>query len=233
MPASSLRVERIELVVECGRGASARFPWPHWVQDDGGEPPGHDPVLHVRADASVFVGEDEPGVIVLRGDASLLEIGTFVAALIEYGAPREEALRALSAQAALAKLVDLDGIVVAGGVRLYSERGLEVSPGCCAGAESFSEWIAPRDESWSPWCGHDPGAYFTVRDDVIDVQLEREVLRALDRASFEAALAACAREARAFCGMLRRWLNERCTPEVASAIAARIERDWGIGAEGV
>lgn len=231
MPASSLRVERIELVVECARGAQSRFPWPHWVRDDESEPPGHDPTLHVRADAGMFVEMDEPGYLALRGDASLLAIGTFVAALIEYGAARDSAARSLSAPAAIAKLIDVESIVVAGGVRVYSEQGLEVSPGCCAGAESFSEWIAPRDDAWSPWCGHDPGAYFTVRDEVIDAQLERDVVRPLDRASFEAALGACVRESRAFCRLLRRWLNDRCTPEVASAIAARIERDWGIGAD--
>jgi hypothetical protein len=224
---STLSVSKIELVVDARARRRQLFDWPHFVEPLDDLSPYFDPAMHVLAARSPDVDAGAPSVLSLDSRISPIEIGSVFAELAQYSLHFEED-EFPSVRAVVAYFAAHEQLVVGGGVRVWSERGVEVFPGCCSGCESFGDWLSPHDASWSPWCGHDPTTRLAVTDAHVKVSTDDVDTALLDRASFERPLDACARETQAFVPRFHQWISERCTPEEATCFTERLRDEWAL-----
>ncbi|MDJ1134969.1 hypothetical protein [Streptomyces iconiensis] len=91
------------------------------------------------------------GFLRLSGEMSAGEVAGVVALLVEYNG-----VEAREPAAAVRELVEADGLVAPGGLRVRDGRsGAVLVPGCCCGLEDWREW-AGLAAGGALWLGHDP-----------------------------------------------------------------------------
>lgn len=190
---------------------------------------GFDPALHE------LVGEEAGLWLALDDAADALDVGAVFAGLFQY--PEEEREPGGDPRAWLLRLDVASQVVptVIGGVRVMSEDETVIPVPCCTDTDTWAQWRTPivADGSWSPRACHNPSLQFTVRDRVVEVELDfdgdapKETLR-LDRESLAAAIVAADSRVRAFAASAQRWIEDRCTPEESVRVTQWIHRALGL-----
>ena len=199
------------------------MPWPHWVG-----------ALPTAEEAHGFVPAATPEHPFRRGEfwrairltreTDILELGTVMAEICLYASDAtDEPADVLSA------LADVETVVVGGGIELIVDDELVSTPGCCAGLETWREWIAFVDGGMhAPWCGHDPETAFSrlPTGEIVVARAGRQAV--LDRDVLRSALAVVERELGGFASNLQRWLAN-VAPHLMPRLATKLASDLSLG----
>lgn len=166
----------------------------------------------------------------LSGETNEQEIGAVAWQLVLYNRlSTVEPLRAVSTA---------DSLVLPGGLAFEDDAGRLITPGCCAGLETWRECSSVPSKGGSPWMGHDPAPWIEDTGEVLRVWADGG-LSALQQDEFyidfrrdELAFQLRRVEAdlQAFLGRLRSWAQEH-DPARAAAFAARFDQMFEISRE--
>jgi hypothetical protein len=160
--------------------------------------------------------------------ASPESAGTFMAAL--YGYYGKDHAR--SVDGLLVALRDTDGMCAPGGL-LAANGELVVSPGCCCGIESWTEWRHFLETGASPWMGHDPWPYAERVDGNVLLWSDKSDREAGEGvppvkatvAEFESALTAAETQVRSFFAALPQWFESMQRAD-ATDVIERIQESF-------
>jgi hypothetical protein len=111
------------------------------------------------------VPEFEPlSLIRLSGEMNYPEIGLVFAQLVEYNHLDLSGER----QVILKQVVEAESLILPGGIQVVCGNKI-ISPSCCCGLETWTEWQDFLKTGESPWLGHDPSPWVERRDDIIRI----------------------------------------------------------------
>ena len=191
--------------------------------------------LHAVVESYWIVDEEPPwsfvasGVPFLRVSALTPEqIGYVVALLVDYNSIP----LAASAEEVFANIAAYDdGIVLPGGVEIVAD-GRVISPGCCAGLESWCEWVDLRDGSPPPFLGHDPDPWLETMEDGVRVwsdNLTSEGVFHVDATweTYERGVASLREEVESFMRLLEEWVSS-VAPVNAKGAMEKMRRALGV-----
>jgi len=167
----------------------------------------------------------------LSGDTDDQEIGAVVWQLTCYNRlGTAEPLRSASTA---------DHFVLPGGLAFEDDAGRLITPGCCAGLETWREWSSVPADGGSPWMGHDPAPWVEEKGEILRVwadgglsalkpgELHIDFRR--DELAFQ--LRRVEGDLQAFLVRLEAWVNS-VDPAVTAAFASRFDQMFQITREG-
>ena len=101
--------------------------------------------------------------LVLSGELTPAGVGTAMSVITSYNEnildkDGNEVPDGSSTAEALQRLTRAERLIAPGGLRVRTDTGLTVNPGCCAGLENWRDWEQVADGE-SPWLGHDPSPW--------------------------------------------------------------------------
>lgn len=209
-------------VIVRSHGVETALPWPHWV--------GALPSEEARPDftppgsaAHPFRRGEFDRALALRGALDPLEVGTLVAAICLYQLDPEEPWP--DAEDVLARLLEHEAIIVAGGVEVEVDGVVVLTPQCCAGLEQWREWTAFVAGGPPPWGGHSPDPHVALAaDGRVELGYVGAALTRVERSALQAALLGLERDLAEFVGRLREWA-EAVAPRIAGTLVDRLCRD--------
>jgi len=177
------------------------MPWPHWVGALPTEEEAHGFVPTATLDHP-YRRNEFWRAIRLTSETDVLELGTVMAEICLYAADYAADATTETADI-LSALGDLETVVVGGGIELVVDDDVVSTPGCCAGLETWREWIAFVDGGMhAPWCGHDPDTDFErlPTGEIVVARAGREAV--VERDVLRSALAVVERELDVFASNL-------------------------------
>lgn len=130
----------------------------------------------------------------------------------------------------LGKLMENDGFVMPGGLRLSAE-GREVLPGCCCGLEDWREWLGVPDGKNAIWTGHDPSPEVEYVDGGVrvwqDAKKEGVEFVGFDLGELAALLARVESDLAGFLYRLGKW-SEYSAPGLGQRVAVYFAENMNI-----
>lgn len=171
------------------------------------------------------------GLIELSAHAADPEIAAIVWQLVLYN--RLDTARPLEA------ITSAENLVLPGGIAAKSDDGRLLIPGCCAGLETWREWLSVSEGEGSPWLGHDPAPWVEHHGPMIRIWSDgglsdpapNAFFIELSRAELGRQLQKVQRDLHSFVVRLKDWV-EQVNSADAEPVAARFDQMFEVSTAG-